>query len=88
MSLFGNKIKCKSALAEGNSLVTDVKVPAKTFNKFFANAAGTLGFKYEKLPFNYDDSNYNYDELIIRYSDHPSIRAIKKKCTKLFSFHF
>ena len=78
--LFGNKIKCKSqiALAEGNSLVTDDKVLAKTFNKFFvnvsfANAVATLGIKYEKLSSNYDDSNYNLHELIIRYNDHPSI---------------
>ena len=53
--LFGNKIKCKRqiAFAEGNNLVTDDKVLAKT-----------LGVKYEKLPSNYDDSNYNLDELI------------------------
>ena len=88
MSLFGNEIKWKIALVEGNSLITDVKVSAKTFNKFFVNAAATLGLKYEKLPFNYDDSNCNLDELIVRYNDHPSILAIKNKYTKLFSFHF
>ena len=38
--LFGNKIKCKSqiALAEGNNLVTDDKVLAKSFNKFFCQS--------------------------------------------------
>ena len=75
-------------LLKVNSFVTDVKVPAKTFNKFFVNAVATLGFKYENLPFNYDDSNYNLDELIVRYNGHPSILAIKNKYTKLFSFHF
>ena len=85
MSLFGNEIKCKSALVESNSLATDVKVPAKMFS---VNAAATLGFKSEKLPFNCDDGNCNLDELIIRYNDHPSILTIKNKCTKLFSFHF
>ena len=53
MSLFGNEIKWKIALVEGNSLITDVKVSAKTFIKFFVNAAATLGFKIKKLPFNY-----------------------------------
>ena len=85
--LFGNKIKCKSqiALAKGNSLVTDGKVLAKTFNKFFVNVAATVGIKYEKLFSNCDDSNYNLDELIIRYNDHPSILAIKNKNTELNS---
>ena len=82
------KSSAKVHLLKVNSLVTDVKVPAKTFNKFFVNAATTLGLKYEKLPFNYDDSNCNLDELIVRYNDHPSILAIKNKYTKLFSFHF
>ena len=82
MLLSGNKIKCKSriALAERNNLVTDDKVLAKTFNKFFVNVATTLGIKYEKFPSNYDASNYNLDEVIIRYNDHPSILAIKNKC--------
>ena len=87
--MFGNKIKCKSqiALVEGNNLVTNDKVLAKTFNKFFVNVAATFGIKFEKLPSNYDDSNYNLDELIIRYNDHPSISilAIKSKCTELNS---
>ena len=85
--LFENKIKCKSqiALVEGNNLVTDGKVLAKMFNKFFVNVAATYRIKYEKLPSNYDDSNYNLDELIIRYNDHPSILAIKNKCTELNS---
>ena len=85
--LFGNKIKCKSqiALVEGNNLVTDDKVLAQTFNKFFVNVAATLGIKFEKLPSNYDDSNYNLDELIIRYNDHPSIIAIENKFTELNS---
>ena len=85
--LFGNKIKCKSqvALVEGNDLVIDDKVLAKTFNKFFVNVAATLGIKYEKLLSNYDDSNYNLDELIMRYNDHPSILIIKNKCTELNS---
>ena len=85
--MFGNKIKCKSqiALAEGNNLVTDDKVLAKTFNKFFVNVAATLGIKYEKLPSNYDNRNYNIDELFVRYNDHPSILAIKNKCTELNS---
>ena len=87
----GNKIKCKSqiSLVEGNSLVTNDKVLAKTFNKFFVNVAANLGIKYEKLPSNYDDSNYNLDELIIRYNDHPSTLAIKNKCMEsnsTFSF--
>ena len=82
------KSSAKVHLLKVNSLVSDVKVPAKTFNKFFVNAAATLGLKYEKLPFNYDDSNCNLDELIVRYNDHPSILAIKNKYTKLFSFHF
>ena len=87
--MLGNKIKCKSqiALVEGNNLVTNDKVLAKTFNKFFVNVAATFGVKFEKLPSNYDDSNYNLDELIIRYNDHPSISilAIKSKCTELNS---
>ena len=85
--LFENKIKCKSqiALVEGNNLVTDGKVLTKMFNKFFVNVAATYRIKYEKLPSNYDDSNYNLDELIIRYNDHPSILAIKNKCTELNS---
>ena len=85
--LFGNKIKCKSqiALVEDNNLVTDDKVLAKTFNKFFVNVAATLGIKFEKLPSNYHDINYNLDELIIRYNDHPSILAIKNTCTELNS---
>ena len=82
------KSSAKVHLLKVNSLVSDVKVPAKTFNKFFVNAAATLGLKYEKLPFNYDDSNCNLDELIVRYNDHPSTLAIKNKYTKLFSFHF
>ena len=82
------KSSAKVHLLKVNSLVTDVKVPAKTFNKFFVNAAATLGLKYEKLPFNYDDSNCNLDELIVIYNDHPSILAINNKYTKLFSFHF
>ena len=79
---FGNKTKCKSqiALVEVNNLVADDKVLTKTF---FVNVAATLGIKFEKLPSNYDDSNYNVDELIIRYNDHPSILAIKNKCTEL-----
>ena len=83
--LFGNKFKCKSqiALVEGYNLVTDDKVLAKMFNKFFVNV--NLGIKYEKLPSNYVDSSYNLDELIIRYNDHPSILAIKIKCTELNS---
>ena len=82
--LFGNKIKGKSqvALAEGNDLATDDKALAKTFKKFFANIVATLGIKYEKLPSNYDDINYNLDKLIIWYNDHPSILAIKFKCTE------
>ena len=85
--MFGNKIKCKSqiALVEGNNFVTNDKELAKTFNKFFVNVAATFGIKFEKLPSNYDDSNYNLDELIIRYNDHPSIHAIKNKCTELNS---
>ena len=86
-SLFGNKIKCKSqiTLVEGNNLVTDDKVLAETFNKFFVNVVATLGIKVEKLPSNYDDRDYNLDELIIRYNDHSSILAIKNKCTELNS---
>ena len=85
--MFGNKIKCKSqiALVEGNNPVTDDKILAKKFNKIFATVAATLGIKFEKLPSNNDDSNYNLDELIIRYNDHPSILAIKNKCTELNS---
>ena len=77
--LFGNKIKCKSqiALVQVNSLVTDDKELAKTFNKFFVNVAATLRIKFEKLPSNYDDSSYNPDELIIRYNDRPSIVLLK-----------
>ena len=62
---------------------------AKTFNTFSVNVAITLGIKYEKLPSDYDDSNYDLDELIIIYNDHPSILAIKNKCTEInstFSF--
>ena len=89
--MFENKIKRKSqiALVEGNNLVTDDEVLAKTFNTFSVNVAITLGIKYEKLPSDYDDSNYDLDELIIIYNDHPSILAIKNKCTELnstFSF--
>ena len=82
--LLRKKIKCKSqiALVEDNNIVTDDKVLAKTFNKFFVNVAATLKIKYEKLPSNYDDSNYNIDELIIRYNDHPSILAIKDKALR------
>ena len=65
-----------------NNLVTDDKVLAKTFNRFFVNVAATPGIKYEKLPSNYDDSNSNLDELIIRYNDHPSILAVKNKCAE------
>ena len=85
--LFGNKIKCKSqiALVEGNNLVTDDKVLAETFDKFFVNVAATLGIKVEKLPSNYDDRDYNLDELIIRYNDHSGILPIKNKCTELNS---
>ena len=85
--LVGDKIKCKSqiALVEGNNLVTDDKVLAETFNKFFVNVVATLGIKVEKLPSNYDDRDYNLDELIIRYNDHSSILAIKNKCTELNS---
>ena len=85
--LFGNKIKSESqiALAEGNNLVTDDKVLAKTFNKFFVNVAATLGIKYEKFSSNYHSTNCNLDQLIIRYNDHPSILAIKNKCTELNS---
>ena len=81
------KQKCKSqiALVEDNNLVTDDKVLAKTFNKFFVNVAATLGIKFEKLPTNYNDSDCNLDELIIRYNDHPSILAVKNKCTELNS---
>ena len=83
--LFGNKKKCKSqiALAEGNNLVTDDKVLAKSSK--FVKVTVTLGIKYEKLPSNYGDSNYNLDKLIIRYNDHLSILAIKNKCTELNS---
>ena len=89
--MFENKIKRKSqiALVEGNNLVTDDEVLAKTFNTFSVNVAITLGIKYEKLPSDYDDSNYDLDELIIIYNDHPSILAIKNKCTEInstFSF--
>ena len=89
--MFENKIKRKSqiALVEGNNLVTDDEVLAKAFNTFSVNVAITLGIKYEKLPSDYDDSNYDLDELIIIYNDHPSILAIKNKCTELnstFSF--
>ena len=85
--LFGNKIKCESqiALVEGKNFVTDDKVLAKTFNKFFVNVFVTFKIKYEKLPSNYDGRNYNLDELLIRYNDHPSILAIKNKCTELNS---
>ena len=85
--LFGNKTKCKiqRALVEGNNLVTDDKLLAKTFNNFFVNVAAALGINYEKLPSNYDDSNYNLDELIIIYNDYPNILAIKNKCTELNS---
>ena len=88
--MFGNEIKCKCliALVKGNNLVTDDKVQAKTFNKFFVNVAATLGIKYEKLPANYDDRNSNFDELIIRYNDHPSILAVKNKRGVKFNFHF
>ena len=89
--MFENKIKRKSqiALVEGNNLVTDDEVLAKTFNTFSVNVAITLGIKYEKLPSDYDDSNYDLDELIIIYNDHPSRLAIKNKCTEInstFSF--
>ena len=67
---------------KANSLVTDDKLLAKTFNKFFDNVAATLGIKYEKLPSNYD-SNYNLDELIIRHNNHASILAIKNKYAEL-----
>ena len=84
----GNKIKCKShlELVKDNNLVTDDKVLAKTFTKFFVNnVAATVGIKYEKLPCNCNDSNYNLDELILRYNDHPSIIAIENKRTELNS---
>ena len=48
--LFGNKSRCKSqiALVESNNLVSNDKLLAKTFNKFFVIVAATLGIKYEK----------------------------------------
>ena len=44
-AIVGNKIKCKSqiALVEDNNLVTDEKVLAETFNKFFVNVLSFLG---------------------------------------------
>ena len=52
--MVGDKIKYKSqiALVEGNNLVTDDKVLAEMFNKFFVNVTATLEIKFEKLPSN------------------------------------
>ena len=63
--LFGNKIKCKSQIAQ------------IAFSKFFVNVAATLGIKYEKLLSNYDDGNCSLDEIVVRYNKHPSTFAIK-----------
>ena len=85
--LFGNKIKGKRqiALVEGNDLVSDDKGLDKTFNNFFANIVAIFGIKCEKLPSNCDDSNYNLHKLTIKYSDHPSILAIKNEWIELNS---
>ena len=39
--LFGNKIKGKSQIAEGNDLVANSKALVKTFNFFFVNVVAS-----------------------------------------------
>ena len=73
--------KSQVVFIESNNLVTDDKVLAK----FFVSVIATLGIKNEKLPSNYNADNYNLDEFITRYNDHPSMVAIKNKCTELNS---
>ena len=68
--LFGNKIKGKSQIAEGNDLVADSKALVKTFIIFFVNVVASHGIKYKES--SYDDSNFNINPLlcnVVNWSD-------------------
>ena len=93
--LFSNKVKAKTVikLVENDAMIDDESEIAKNFNEYFVNIVRKLGILTEKQTM-YSAANQlsEVEMAIIKYKNHPSIKAINDKMEKLgkpiFDFKF
>ena len=93
--LFSNKIKAKTVikLVENDVIIEDESEIAKIFNEYFVNIVSKVGILTEKQT-TYSATNQlsEVEMAIIKYKNHPSIKAITDRMEKLgkptFNFKF
>ena len=93
--LFSNKVKAKTVikLVENDAMIDDESEIAKNFNEHFVNIVKKLGILTEEQTM-YSAANQlsEVEMAIIKYKNHPSIKAITDRMEKLgnqiFKFKF
>ena len=93
--LFSNKVKVKTIikLAENDAMIDDDSEIAKIFNEYFVNVVKKLGILTEEQTM-YSAANQlsEVEMAVIKYKNHPSIKAITDRMEKLgnpiFNFKF
>ena len=93
--LFSNKVKAKTAikLVENDVMIEDESGVAKIFNEYFVNTTIKVGILTEEQT-TYSATNQlsEVEMAIIKYKNHPSIKAITDRMVKLgkptFNFKF
>ena len=93
--LFSNKVKAKTVikLVENDAMIDDESEIAKLFNEYFVNVVKKLGILTEEQTM-YSAANQlrEVEMAIIKYKNHPSIKAITDRMEKLgnpiFNFKF
>ena len=94
-SLFSNKVKAKTVikLVENDVMIEDESEIAKIFNEYFVNIVKKVGILTEEQT-TYSATNQlsEVEMAIIKYKNHPSIKAITDRMEKLgkptFNFKF
>ena len=93
--LFSNKVKAKTVikLVENDVMIDDESEIAKIFNEYFVNIVKKVGILTEEQ-IRYSATNHisEVEIAIIKYKNHPSIKAITDRMEKLgkptFNFNF
>ena len=93
--LFSNKVKGKTVikLVENDAMIDDESEIAKNFNEYFVNIVKEVGILTEEQT-TYSATNQlsEVEMAIIKYKNHPSIKAITDRMEKLgkpiFNFKF
>ena len=85
-SLFSNKVNTKTVieLVENDGMIDDESEIAKFFNEYFVNIIKKLGIlTEEQTMYSAADQLSEVEMAIIKYKNHPSIKAINDKMEKL-----